>query len=473
LKNDPVPLVGGYYADETRVWSSQDCVNWLPTNAEKAGTRTPMALKTPPGLRQFVLTSTNPEVPIPDRPVRGVYNCEGGLFAVIGSSLFSITPTGSASFIGTIPGVGRVVMSDNQISQGNQLIIINGSSGYVYNTNTKDFARITDAGYPGAINVVFLGGYLVQIEPARRFAFNSAPADALSYNTLDRFTSEVSPDLLMSMAVTNNELILFSQRSTEFFEVTANAQQPLRTKGISMSRGCGGRYTVANMDNTVYWLGDDGSFYRLAGYSPQRVSTRPIEQAIKDLNWDQAYAFTWENGGHKVCYWTFPDGLTWGYDVSADEWHRRESYGLDLWRANTMAYWNNQWIAGDLQHGTLWFVDWDYVMEGDAKFISQRTTGVLSMNQNRIIVSRVEAIMAVGQLSDDDDHYVRLQYSDDGGYNWSNWAQEDIGATGEYGKRMVFTRQGSTRNRVYRITCSSPRRRDLLGGAVVLQGTVG
>jgi hypothetical protein len=206
---------------------------------------------------------------------------------------------------------------------------------------------------------------------------------------------------------------------------------------------------------------------------PLRVSTRPIEQAIKGLNWDQAYAFTWENGGHKVCYWTFPDGKTWGYDVSSGEWHRRASYGLDTWRVACLAYWNGQWIAGDIQHGKLWVVDWDYHQEGDQDFISERTTGVLSMSQNRIIVSRVELLMAVGQLSDDDDHYVRLQYSDDGGYNWSNWAQEDIGATGEYGKRMVFTRQGSTRNRTYRISCSSPRMRDLLGGAVVLQGTTG
>lgn len=474
MKAQAVPLVGGYYADDAKSWASQDCLNWLPTQAEKAGTRTPAELKTPPGLRDMQIVSTDPDDhPIPDQPVRGVYNCEGALFAVIGTSLFRVAPTGLATYIGSIPGIGRVVMADNQISQGNELIIVNGSSGYVFNTKTSAFARITDAGYPGAINVVFLGGYLVQIEPARRFAFNSAPADALSYNTLDRFTSEVSPDLLMSMAVNNNELILFSQRTTEFFEVTSNDNQPFRTKGISMSRGCGGRYTVANMDNTVYWLGDDGIFYRLAGYSPQRISTRPIEQAIKGLNWDQAYAFTWENGGHKVCYWTFPDGFTWGYDVSADEWHRRGSYSFNVWRANTMAYWNSQWIAGDFQHGVLWVVDWDYFKEGDEKFISERTTGFLTSAQNRILVSRLEVIMTVGQLADDDDHYVRQQYSDDGGYNWSNWAEETIGDTGEYGKRMVFTRQGSTRNRVYRITCSSPRRRDLLGGAVVLQGTIG
>ena len=341
---------------------------------------------------------------IPNAPVRGVYNCEGRLFAVIGDKLISVDNAGYTTEIGTIPGVSRVIMADNQISAGNELIVVNGSAGYVYNTRTGVFGPITDEGYPGAINVVFLGGYLVQIEPARRFAFNSAPADAMSYNTLDRFTSEVSPDLLMSMAVTNNELILFSQRTTEFFEVTANTPQPLRTKGISMSRGCGGRYTVANMDNTVYWLGDDGIFYRLAGYSPQRISTRPIEQAIKDLNWDQAFAFTWENGGHKVCYWTFPDGFTWGYDVSANEWHRRDSYELSRWRVSGMTYWNNQWIAGDFQYGKLWVVDWDYHMEGDDKFISQRTTGVLTSAQNRVIVKRVEVIMSVGQESSDEHH---------------------------------------------------------------------
>lgn len=389
MKFQSVPLTGGFYADDTRPWSSQDCANWLPSQAEAEGTRTPLMLKTPPGLLPYVAFSA--------QPVRGTYNCEGSLFAVIGSSLLQISNTGVMTTIGTVPGTGMVVFSDNQIPNGNELIVVNGSSGYVYNTATKVFSRITDPGYPGAINVVFLGGYLVQIEPARRFAFNSAPADALSYNTLDRFTSEVSPDLLVSQAVNNNELILFSQKTSEFFEVTANANQPLRTKGISMSRGCGGRYTVANMDNTVYWLGDDGIFYRLAGYSPQRVSTRPIEQAIVGLDWDSAFAFVWQSAGYKVCYWTFPDGHTWGFDVSSGIWHRRESYTFNRWRVSSMTYWNDIWIAGDFQTGRLWEVAWDYVLEGTVEFISSRTTGVLSNNQNRVIVPRLELIMATGQ----------------------------------------------------------------------------
>jgi len=69
--------------------------------------------------------------------------------------------------------------------------------------------------------------------------------------------------------------------------------------------------------------------------------------------------------------------------------------------------------------------------------------------------------------------FIRMQYSDDGQPNFSNWQEEPIGEVGEYGKRIVFTRLGSFRQRVIRIQCSSPRRRDVLGAVATLQETVG
>lgn len=71
------------------------------------------------------------------------------------------------------------------------------------------------------------------------------------------------------------------------------------------------------------------------------------------------------------------------------------------------------------------------------------------------------------------DSAVRLQYSDDGGYNWSNWEEESIGEVGDYQTRVVFTRLGQTIQRVWRITCSSPRRRDLMGAVVAISRTDG
>lgn len=71
------------------------------------------------------------------------------------------------------------------------------------------------------------------------------------------------------------------------------------------------------------------------------------------------------------------------------------------------------------------------------------------------------------------DQYTRLKYSDDGQPNFSNWAEESIGEVGEYGKRIVFTRMGQARNRVYTFQCSSPRRRDVLAISANIQGTNG
>lgn len=71
------------------------------------------------------------------------------------------------------------------------------------------------------------------------------------------------------------------------------------------------------------------------------------------------------------------------------------------------------------------------------------------------------------------DHYLRMQYSDDGGKNFTDWEEESIGEVGEYGQRVVFTRLGPFRNRVIRIRCTAPRRCDVLGAVAALQPTEG
>ena len=395
----PVQILGGCYSDSDRSFSLQDTVNWLPEQAEQAETRTPSQFKTPPGLRPFL------EIPptvteggtFPSKPVRATYNCEGKLFAVIGKTLYQVSNSGVAIPQGTIPGNGRVVMAHNQISQGNELVSVNGSSGYVYNTLTQVFEKITDEGFPGAIWVGFADGYILGIEPGRRFAFNSDPADALNYNTLDRFTSEYKPDLIVTGVVNNSELILLNETSYEFFENTGATQQPFRSKRIYGDVGCASRYGACNLDRTVFMFGADGKFYRLEGYSWQRISTRPIEQAVRGLNWAQAFCFTWEDSGHSVVYWTFPDGLTWGFDQSTNLWHRRKSYGLDRWRPNTSTLLGQEWYMGDFQTGRIWVMDWDYILEGEDCIERIRTTGVLSDNQNLIEVNRFEPIFNTGQ----------------------------------------------------------------------------
>ena len=117
MKFSPVPIVGGCYADDTKPYSSQDCVNWIPERAEAENARSGSMLRNAPGASEFVATGAT-------GLVRGLRNVEGALFAVIGTSLYKINTDGSRTSCGTIAGETRCSMSHNQITGGNEIVIV-------------------------------------------------------------------------------------------------------------------------------------------------------------------------------------------------------------------------------------------------------------------------------------------------------------------------------------------------------------
>ncbi|WP_293705551.1 packaged DNA stabilization protein [Stenotrophomonas sp. UBA7606] len=384
-----VNLLAGFNRDDSPAWSVQDVCNFLPVVADQPGTKTQFKLRTPPGLKPYQRISPG--------PIRGVHNAEGRLFVVSGQTLYEVTAKGVGISRGTIPGVGRVRMAHNQVKNGNQLAVVNGQSGYIYNTATQAFTRITDDGFPGAIDVKFIDGYLFYLEPFGRFWLHSDLADGLSYNTLDRGEAESQPDRLVGLAVNQGEVILFGERTTEFYGNTGEATGTFHSKGVTADVGCASRDTVQNLDNSVMWLGNDGVVYRLDGYRAVPISTRAIEKTIAASDWKNAFAFTWEDEGHKVYYITFPDGETYGYDVVVGLWHRRQSFGLKRWRLNTVTSWGRKWIGGDFQDGRLWLLDWDYVLEGDDELIATYTSAEISDSGNRIGIPEMNLEFDVGR----------------------------------------------------------------------------
>lgn len=391
MRSTPVNLIGGFYADDTRPWSVQDTVNWLPVAAEVDGTLTPSKLSTPPGL--------NPYQKIGTGPVRGMYNCEGRMFVVSGRTMYRISSAGVGIPVGTIPGVGRVSISHNQFKGGNQVLVTNGSpgGGYVYDTQTQQFNRISDPGFPGSLMTAYVDSYLLGVEPQGRFWFHSNLADANDYNTLDRYEAEAAPDRIVGIAVSQFEVWTFGERTTECFGNAGGATGTFQSRRTSIERGCASRWTIQNLDNSIFWLGDDGIVYRLEGYGARRVSTVPLERAIAANRLQDAFAFTWEDKGHKVYYLTMPDGHTWGYDVVSGIWHRRESYGLNRWRLNDAVRWNGAWYGGDFQDGRIWRLDWEYPAEGDQPMVSERTSPVMHDAQSAFNLTSVELIVGVGQ----------------------------------------------------------------------------
>ena len=394
MRYAPLNLLGGTNVDVNRPWTVEDTVNYIPQVAPSPGARTPHEFRDAPGLK--------PYVKMPDAmsgPIRGSHDCEGSQFVVSGATLFQITNSGVALPIGTIPGTQRVSMAHNQIVGGNQVIVSTGTpNGYVFNTYTKVFGRITDPGYPGGGSVDYIDTYIVSVEPFGRYWFWSAQADATNYNTLDRTEAEADPDAIVGLAVNAFEVVVFGKQTVEFFYnaggINGNA---FKSKRVVNGHGCAARDSIVKLDNTLFWLGVDGIVYRLNGYQAQPVTSPQFTQAIAGKNWAKAFAFSYEDQGHVIYYITFPDGQTFGYDVTSGLTVRRESYGLSRWRLNTLTNCNGRWIGGDFQYGRLYDLDWKYPMEseGDA-LVRERVTGVNSDNQNKIEIPLLELLFQSG-----------------------------------------------------------------------------
>jgi hypothetical protein len=393
MRYTPLDLLGGSNVDDNVAWSREDTINYIPQKASSSGARTEHEFRDAPGLKPFVMGPTGAG------PVRGSHDCEGKHFVVMGSTFYQITTAGVAIPIGTIPGTQRVNIAHNQIVGGNEVIISTGTpNGYVYNTVTQVFGRITDPGYPGGGSVDYIDTYLVSVEPYGRYWFWSDQANATSYNTLNRTEAESDPDSIVGLAVNSFEVVVFGQNTVEFFYNAGGINgSTFRSKKVMNNHGCAARDSIVKLDNSLFWLGVDGILYRLNGYQAMPISSPQFTQRIAGLNWAKAFAFAYEDQGHVIYYITFPDGQTFGYDVTTGLMVRRESYGLNRWRLNTLTKVGRKWIGGDFQSGLLYEVDWNYPMEGEGTpLVRERIGGCVANNQNKIEVPLVELLFQTG-----------------------------------------------------------------------------
>lgn len=392
MKLDPINLIGGFYQDDNLPWSAQDTVNWIPRPAEMPGTISQMKLAGAPGLELLVQ--------IDDEPVRigGFRNVEGRMFIVAGTTLYELNTDLTTTVRGTIPGAGPVTMAHNQLEFGNELCIGNGSGTlYVWNTWTSTFTVVSDDAATGSVQSVYLNRRIIHLDPFGRFGYPSDIDSATSYDSLDRFDSEASPDKLVGIGVSQFELVAISQRTTEFYSDTGATEQPFRPKRIAINRGCAARNSIVQLGGTLAMLGDDGIFYRLQGYQWEPISTGPVNKAIAGNNWANCFGFVYEDRKHEIAYWTFPDGQTWGYDAWTGLIHRRESFGLNRWRINAIEKWNDMWIAGDFQSGRIYRIDWDTYHENGQPLVASRTAPPIYNNGNPVVCPLIELVFDTGR----------------------------------------------------------------------------
>ena len=352
------------------------------------------------------------------------------------------------------------------------------------------FAQITDPDFPGAGTVGYLDGYFVFNEPNTQKFWVTSLLDGTSIDPLDFASAEGYPDSVVALNINHREIWLFGNNSIEVWYDAGNADFPMaRIQGAFMELGCAAAYSVAKLDNMVYWLGSDargrGIVYRGKGYNGERVSTHAIEFAIQNYaTIADAIGYTYQQEGHAFYVLSFPTaGKTWAYDVSTTLWHERAGFENGEFvrhRSNCQMSFNNEIIVGDYEDGRLYAFDLDVYADDDQIQKWLRSWRAIPPGQNNLKrtaqhMLQLDCESGVGlNNGQGSDPQVSLRWSDDGGHTWSNYHARTMGKIGEFGERVIWRRLGMTlklRDRVYEASGTDPVKIAILGAELQASGT--
>lgn len=277
-------------------------------------------------------------------PVRGIFRADGVagglLFVAAGGMLYSVSDTWGITNIGPISGGGRVYFDRLR----DTLLILAGGILYTYYNGA--LTSVSDVNFPGAAATLSTLGQRVFVtsEGSDVLAWSST-LDATSWPALAFSTAEDDPDRIVATLSLAGTLVLFGATTIQFGRVVdgdddeAFAMIPSATR----QRGCIARDSVAALDSSAFFVGDDRCVYRLDGQSPERLAHDGVEAVLMGLSEAQAaqlQGFVAYEGSRPYYVLRPPTGSAYVYDVATNSWHERTSWSRAAyrWTYYTRAY---------------------------------------------------------------------------------------------------------------------------------------
>lgn len=453
--------VQSYRLDSLPV-SSQRLVNaYAETQPRTAKSR--VAVIGAPGIKSFATCGSG--------PIRGGIEISSIAYFVSGDELWKVSADGTPQILGSgIAGLSPVCIDGTD----EEIAIVNGTNGYVYNIASGVLAQISDGDFQSANTVTVINSIFVYDWKNSNKFFVSEVLAAGNIDPLRWASAESSPDPVMAVKNRNGILMVFGAHTTEPWDHTGAASFPFsKIKGGTIDRGIAAPLAVVNEDSSLFFLGDDLVFYRLNGLQLVRISTHAIETA-----W-QGYAMTSDVicfrvpfNGHKFIYVSFPSAnSTWGYDIATGLWHERVSWDATgdevRWRVNcaVMAY--NKVLLGDQNSGQIGVLDHETYTEYGDPIVTTLVSPPVYADGNMMSVPCFELDMETGvglTIGQGSDPKVMLEYSTDGARTYSVPQQwRTIGKIGEYNTRLQWRELGSGYHYTFRVSISDPVRRVVSG----------
>lgn len=407
-----------------------------------------------------------------DGEVRGGIKYNELAYFVIDNTLYELDSAGNSTSRGTInTSSGRVSIAHNGVRTGanQQIMIVDGSDGWIYNNVTSTLGQITDVDFTDSFSVVFLDGYFVFAQrDSDRFWITSL-YDGTTISPSDFATAEGDPDEILSLIADQRELFIFGKDTLEIWYNSGDSDNTFqRYTGGFKQTGCVAKFTPARINNNVFWLSQNergfGQVVMLGqNYVPEIVSTPELDYQISTYSKiDDAFAYAYQHEGHEFYVITFPTaGITWVYDASIQDrskaWHTRghtiDNVFPNRERYNVHVFAFGKHLFGDMSNGTIYQLDASVGTIDGTRIPRERIGPNLNKDNRRIRISSLQLDMGegIGDPNVATDTSMWMSWSKDGGHTYSEEIDRSAGEVGEYKKRLKWRRLGHGRDWTFRL----------------------
>lgn len=459
-------FVGPAYEAPSLAVNAQRCIN-LMLEVDQNQAKTPLSLYGVPGLEMLSIPGGGAS--------KGYIEVNGELYGAIGQTFGRINGDWSFTPLGEFIGTGRVTM----VSNGLQVLLIDGVSGWVWTIASSTWTIITDPGFVyGATQGAYQDGYgIVALPDSQQFGV-SGLYNFLAWDAIDFASAEGLPDNVSTIVSNHRLLHVFGTSTTELYYNGGAAAFPFqRVDGAFFNVGCSAPYSAAVADDSVFWLGNNPqgalAVYRMQGQTPQRISTTALENEMRSYpRIDDAFGVGIDIRRHPIYVLTFPAAdKTWCFDAHSNSWFEWNEWSggeFHRFRLNCAAAVFGRLLVGDYRDSRIYAMDFDTYTNAGDPIRCVRTSPYGPPTGKRLFHSRLEVLMEVGvgtKQGYGSDPLLSLRFSDDG-RTWSNELTKPIGKIGAYQQRVIFNRLGSSYNRIYELAIDAPVKKVILGALV-------
>jgi hypothetical protein len=445
--NNPIPLFGLGNYSRSRPVNDQSRTNLYAEveTDQQRGSR--LTLYPTPGL----LASGNYGL----SPVRMIFSKGDFKYIVNKDTLCKESNDGTFVVIGTLlTSDGLIDVSDN----GTQLMLVDGSNGYIFNYASGIFTQIISAGFPvNPTSVTYLNlRFVVTISNSGEYYWSNIN-DGLAWNALNFSTEEANPDDLTRVIADNGQLILFGEFTTGFAGATNSDDEAGafgRIGASALEFGLAARWSLDKYSGALIGLFKNRlggiQVATLTGYSYRAVSTPDIEVIFSKYEGiENATGFSYMYQGHAFYQISFPsENVSWLYDGQNGGWSKTESNG-GMHRGRLQVNHLNKCFVTDFRNGLVYELTSDSLTDNGST-IAREFIGRHLMTGNNTRIQQLWIDMEMGVGTDTGQGaapQVMMSISKDGGQTWGAANLASIGKSGQYRGRAVYRRLGRSSER--------------------------